>query len=85
MTTAIGPPRNGDPERRANEAERRLLLTLDVLAERRRNLSARLHRAREKLESGAAVLSMFLLVSVAMFGLLALTRGTRRSRSRFRR
>ena len=82
MTTAIGPPRDGDPEERASEAERRLLLTLDVLADRRRNIRARLHRARTRLESGAAFLSMFLLVSVAMFGMLALTRGTRRSRSR---
>ena len=83
MTTALGPPRHDELEGRASEAERRLLLTLDVLAERRRNLRASLHRAREKLESGAAVLSM-LLLGVAMLGVLSLMR-SRGSRSRWRR
>jgi hypothetical protein len=82
MTAALGPPRPDDLEGRASEAERRLLVTLDVLAARRRKLRASIHRAREKIESGAAILSMFVLVSIAMLGVLSLTR---RSRSRWRR
>jgi hypothetical protein len=84
MTTALGPPRNHELEGRAHEAERRLLLTLDVLAERRRNLRATLHRARAKLESGAVILSIF-LASVAVLGILSLTRRTHGVRSRWRR
>ncbi len=82
MTTALGPPRGGNLERRANEAERRLLLTLDLLADRRRQLRANIRVAREKLQSGAAFFSMLFMVSVAMVGLFSLTR---RRRPRWRR
>jgi hypothetical protein len=85
MTTALGPPRDEDLEGRANEAKRRLLSTLDVLAERRHVIRANLHRARERLESGAATLSMVFLVGVALLGLLTLTRLTLGPRRRRRR
>jgi hypothetical protein len=81
MTTALGPPSHDDLEGRASEAERRLLVTLDILAERRRRLRASLRQARTKLESGAAILSMFLLVGVAMLGVLSLKRRSRWRRS----
>lgn len=74
MTSTIGPPRDDDLEERAGEAERRLLLTLDVLAQRRRHIRASFQRARETVESGVAFFSMIALASVAMLGVFFLTR-----------
>ena len=79
MTTAID-RRWDDLAGRADEAERRLLLTLDVLADRRRHLRVVLTRARERIEAGVLVVSMFVLVGVAMFGFLSLTRRPRPAR-----
>jgi len=82
MTTALGPPRDQDLEGRANEAERRLLITLDVLAERRRKLRTTLRRARTKLESGVVIVSMLLVASV-LLGMLSFRRRARGARSRW--
>jgi hypothetical protein len=73
MTTAIEPARTEELEMRADMAERSLLRTLDVLAERRRHVSALVSRARARIQSGAVILSA-LLVGVAVLGVVSLTR-----------
>lgn len=77
MITAIEPERTDDLVGQADEAERRLLLTLDVLAERRRHFREVVFRARETLESGALLFTMLLVVGVGMIGVLALVRRPR--------
>jgi hypothetical protein len=73
------PERTVDLEGQADEAKRGLLLTLDILAERRQNLRVLLSRTRSRLEAGALILSM-LFLGAAMIGVLSLTRRRRFAR-----
>ena len=60
MTFSIEPREKNDLEGRAHDAERNLIRTLDVLAERRRQLRDALSRVRATLKSGALTVSVFL-------------------------
>lgn len=82
MTTSDEPRRADELERRANDAERLLLRTLDVLAERRRHVGAMIYRARTSLESGALAASAALALGALVLFRRPRARLTRRTRSR---